>query len=105
MLRLRALDQREVLRRRKGASHARRKLGRIVGRLSEEYPLGLVQVDHTLADVIAVASTDRQPLQRPWLTLAIDIAQPKEWLTGACARAVARAPRCEAGHHEPPPPL
>lgn len=74
MLRLRALDQQEVLRRRKGAGHARRRLGRIVGHLSEEHPLGLVQIDHTLADVVVVASSDRQPLQRPWLTLAIDVA-------------------------------
>ena len=74
MRRLRAFDQQEVLRRRKGADHARRKLGRIVGHLSEEHPLGLVQIDHTLADVIVVASSDRQPLQRPWLTLAIDVA-------------------------------
>jgi len=73
-LRLSALDRHELLRRRKGANHARRKLGRIVGRLSEEHPLGLVQIDHTLADVMVVAASDRQPLHRPWLTLAIDVA-------------------------------
>jgi len=72
--RLRFRDQREVLRKRKGAAHARNKLGRIVGRLSEDRPLGLVQIDHTLADVIVVSSHDRQPLKRPWLTLAIDVA-------------------------------
>jgi putative transposase len=73
-LRVKALNRREVLRRRKGAAHARRTLGRIVGRLSEGQPLGLVQVDHTLADVMVVSQQDRQPLQRPWLTLAIDVA-------------------------------
>jgi len=72
--RLQARDQREVLRRRRGAAYARRKLGRIVGRLSEDEPLGLVQIDHTLADVIVVAEADRRPLGRPWLTLAIDVA-------------------------------
>jgi putative transposase len=72
--RLAALDPREVLRRRKGARHARRKLGRIVGHLTEEQPLGLVQVDHTLADIMVVSAIDRRPLDRPWLTLAIDVA-------------------------------
>ena len=72
--RIRAHDQQEVLRRRRGAAYARSKLGRIVGRLAEDQPLGLVQVDHTLADVIVVSEGDRRPLQRPWLTLAVDVA-------------------------------
>jgi putative transposase len=33
-----------------------------------------VQIDHTLVDVIVVDRQLRQPLQRPWLTLAIDVA-------------------------------
>lgn len=73
-LRLRSLDRREVLRRRKGARAAREKLGRVVGHLSEDHPLGLVQIDHTRADVIVVTAADRRPLKRPWLTLAIDVA-------------------------------
>ncbi len=72
--RVRARDQLEVLRRRKGAAFARSKLGRIVGRLTEDEPLGLVQIDHTLADVVVVTETDRRALGRPWLTLAIDVA-------------------------------
>jgi putative transposase len=72
--RIEAVDRRKALRRRKGAVHAQRKLGRIVGRLSEDQPLGLVQIDHTLADVMVVSERDRHPLQRPWLTLAIDVA-------------------------------
>ena len=72
--RVRLHDQREVLRRRYGAAHARNSLGRVVGRLAADEPLSLVQIDHTLADVIVVASTDRRPLGRPWLTLAIDVA-------------------------------
>jgi putative transposase len=72
--RLRSRDQVEVLRRRSGARQARNKLGRIVGRLAEDQPLGLVQIDHTLADVMVVSSRDRRPLKRPWLTLAIDVA-------------------------------
>jgi len=37
-------------------------------------PLDLVQIDHTLADVIVVDETERRPVGRPWLTLAIDVA-------------------------------
>jgi hypothetical protein len=47
-LRVRSLDRREALRRRKGAPHAQSKLGRIVGHLTDDQPLGLVQIDHTL---------------------------------------------------------
>jgi putative transposase len=32
-----------------------------------------VQIDHTLVDVIVVDSATRTPIQRPWLTLAIDV--------------------------------
>nr|WP_272809341.1 transposase family protein [Shinella sp. YE25] len=34
----------------------------------------MVQIDHTLVDLFIVDARDRRPLQRPWLTLAIDIA-------------------------------
>jgi putative transposase len=33
-----------------------------------------VQIDHTLVDVIVVDKLTREPIQRPWLTLAIDVA-------------------------------
>lgn len=39
-----------------------------------DYALEIIQVDHTRADVMVVDETYRQPIQRPWLTLAIDIA-------------------------------
>lgn len=39
-----------------------------------ERPLQVVQIDHTLADIILVDQADRKPLARPWLTLAVDIA-------------------------------
>jgi hypothetical protein len=37
-------------------------------------PLDVVQIDHTPADVIVVDEHDRQPIGRPWLTLALDVA-------------------------------
>lgn len=36
-------------------------------------PLDLVQMDHTRVDVFVVDEKTRQPLTRPWLTLAIDL--------------------------------
>lgn len=37
------------------------------------HPLSVVQIDHTLLDVILVDEKDRQPLGRPWITVAIDV--------------------------------
>lgn len=37
------------------------------------YPLAVVQIDHTPMDVIVVDEHDRQPIDRPWLTIVIDV--------------------------------
>jgi putative transposase len=37
-------------------------------------PLDLVQIDHTLVDIIVVDELERKPVGRPWITLAIDVA-------------------------------
>ena len=34
----------------------------------------LLQMDHTLVDVVVVDEVDREPIGRPWLTLALDVA-------------------------------
>ncbi len=39
---------------------------------ASRHPLDLVQVDHTPVDLILVDSLDREPVGRPWLTVAID---------------------------------
>ena len=65
---------RDVIKRREGSARARAKAAMIAGHLTSERPLGLVQIDHTLADVIVVAEGSRLPIGRPWLTLAIDVA-------------------------------
>jgi putative transposase len=78
----------EVLAARRGRKAARDRYGPVTGSLVAEYPLSLIQIDHTLVDVIVVDADTRQPIQRPWLTLAIDVAT-----------------RCVAGFHlslEPP---
>lgn len=40
---------------------------------TSSHALELVQIDHCIVDVIIVDSEFRQPLGRPWLTLAIDV--------------------------------
>ncbi|WP_244179579.1 Mu transposase C-terminal domain-containing protein [Paraburkholderia aspalathi] len=44
------------------------------GSLVAKYPLEIVQVDHTQADVLLVSEYDRRVIGRPWLTLALDVA-------------------------------
>ncbi len=72
--RLDAMDQRLVAVSRRGPKYAREKFSARGGKAVVIAPLDLVQIDHTLADVILVDSVNREPLQRPWLTLAIDVA-------------------------------
>jgi putative transposase len=36
-------------------------------------PLSVVQIDHTILDIILVDEKNRQPIGRPWITLAIDV--------------------------------
>lgn len=46
------------------------KLGHFPG---ADYPLAVVQIDHTPMDVIVVDEEDRQPINRPYLTIVIDV--------------------------------
>jgi putative transposase len=63
----------EVLAKRAGRKAARDRFAPATGSLTAPWPLALIQIDHTLVDVIAVDSITRQPIQRPWLTIAIDV--------------------------------
>ncbi|ELJ8717548.1 DDE-type integrase/transposase/recombinase [Vibrio cholerae] len=38
-----------------------------------DYPLAVVQIDHTPADIILVDDLYRKPIGRPWITLAVDV--------------------------------
>ena len=38
-----------------------------------DYPLAVVQIDHTPVDIIIVDDEHRKPIGRPWITLAIDV--------------------------------
>ncbi len=68
------MDQREVLRKRTGAKAAAKVFAARPGHLNVEHPLEVVQIDHTPADIILVDHVERSPLNRPFLTLAIDVA-------------------------------
>jgi putative transposase len=60
---------------RPGTKAARQKFGPVgVSNLRADAPLDLLQIDHTLVDVIVVDREHRLAIGRPWLTLAIDIA-------------------------------
>ena len=86
--RVRLKPRKEVIARREGRKAARDRFAPAIGSLEAGWPLSLVQIDHTLVDVIVVDSAKRAPIQRPWLTLAIDVYS-----------------RCVAGFHlslEPP---
>lgn len=72
--RLNALPQKAVVKARHGAKTARDQFGVVTGHFPEtQFPLEVVQIDHTPVDVIAVDEVHRRPIGRPWLTLAIDI--------------------------------
>jgi len=72
--RIRALDARLVARRRMGSKASEGIALSTPGTLEATQALELVQIDHTLADVIIVDSHQRRSIGRPWLSLAIDVA-------------------------------
>jgi putative transposase len=73
--RVESLDQRLVVGKREGSKRAREKFGPVgISTLSTDVPMDVLQIDHTLVDLIVVDRELRLPIGRPWLTLAIDIA-------------------------------
>lgn len=72
--RIEAMDPAELTKAREGSKAARDRFHPVPGEYAAECAFEVVQIDHTLVDVIVVDRRYRRPLQRPWLTLAIDIA-------------------------------
>jgi len=73
-IRLKALDPQEVTLKRRGAKAAHDKFGRVIAAFpGADGPLAVVQIDHTLLDIIVLDGEQRLPIGRPWLTLAIDV--------------------------------
>ncbi|PHR91922.1 MAG: transposase [Robiginitomaculum sp.] len=72
--RIAAMDPAEIVGAREGAKAVRDRYRAVPGQYNAERAFEVVQIDHTLVDVIVVDRQSRQPLQRPWVTFAIDIA-------------------------------
>jgi putative transposase len=69
-----ALPDRLQLEKRKGRKAAAEKYEPIKGHFpGADYPLAVAQIDHTPMDVIVVDEEHRQPIQRPSLTVVIDV--------------------------------
>lgn len=71
--RIAALPAADVLWRRRGRKASWDRFRPVTGSFTAPHPLAVVQIDHTLVDVMLVDSVTRQPVKRPWLTLAIDV--------------------------------
>jgi len=71
-LRVAALDPREVARKRDGSEAARALESADGANPEAAAPLERAQIDHSPVDLIVVDERDRQPIGRPYLTVAID---------------------------------
>jgi putative transposase len=72
--RVAAIDRERLTRTREGAKAASDRYRPVIRSYTADYPLQIVQIDHTPADIIIVDEHFRKPLGRPTLTLQIDIA-------------------------------
>lgn len=67
-------SQKQKLEKRAGKVLTDRKAGPAAGHFSlAKHPLDVVQIDHTLLDIIVVSDRDREPIGRPWITVGIDV--------------------------------
>lgn len=72
--RIKSLSEEEVLKARFGKSKARDKFEPIKNSFpGADYPLSVVQIDHTKVDIILVDEHYRKAFIRPWLTIAVDV--------------------------------
>lgn len=68
------IDRLKLISRREGGKAARDRLKPVTQEYRADHALHIVQIDHTLVDLFVVDAVHRRPIQRPWLTLAIDVA-------------------------------
>lgn len=72
--RIALVSEKVRLERRQGRRAAKEKFAPLVGHFpGADYPLSVVQIDHTPLDIILVDDLHRRPIGRPWITLAIDV--------------------------------
>lgn len=72
--RINSISERDKLRKRGYGELAKNKFLPVPGEFpNADYPLAVVQIDHTPVDLILVDDVYRKPIGRPWLTLAMDV--------------------------------
>lgn len=72
--RIAKIPEKQLLRKRGFADQARNRYTPSVGKFpGADYPLAVVQMDHTPIDLIVVDDLHRKPIGRLWLTVAIDV--------------------------------
>lgn len=72
--RLERTDGREHMARRRGEAAAHDRFDPIKGSIPDaDWPLSIIQIDHTLLPVIIVDDVHRKSIRRAWITLAIDV--------------------------------
>lgn len=72
--RITALTNREKVERRRGRRAAEEKFDPVQGHFpGADWPLAVIQIDHTELDIILVDDVHRREVGRPWITLAIDV--------------------------------
>lgn len=72
--RIKVIEEEKKLLTRQTKQDAQYRYSPIKGKFpNADFPLSVVQIDHTLIDLILVDETQRLPVGRPWITLAIDV--------------------------------
>lgn len=72
--RIKNISEEEVMKKRIGVKEAGYKFNPLRGSFpNADYPLSIVQIDHTRVDLILVDEHYRKPYKRPWITVAIDV--------------------------------
>lgn len=72
--RIKNISEEEVLRARYGSKKSKERFEPIKSSFpGANYPLAVVQIDHTCVDIILVDEVHRNPFRRPYLTVAIDV--------------------------------
>ena len=72
--RVHAISEEQKLASRRDPIIARNRYNPLEGSFpNADHPLAAVQIDHTKLDILVVDEITRQPVGRPWITLAIDV--------------------------------
>ena len=71
--RIKEISQQTLVRAREGRSKALNIYGPSRSSFKADYPLSIIQIDHTPLDIIVVDQIHRKPIGRPYITVALDI--------------------------------